>query len=123
VLFRSELGSIVEEVLPKVSPAHRNLLMAELFINKEQWSDALRELRNGEKLDPNNATLYAQLGFVYMNQNVALMAKNSFQKALKLDPKEPTALKYISQVGTPATAKQPPKKEEKKGGLFGWGKK
>jgi tetratricopeptide (TPR) repeat protein len=106
--------------LPKVSPAHRNLQMAEVFINKKQWSDALKELKNGEKLDPTNAHLHAQLGFVYMNQNVTLMAKNSFQKALKLDPQEPTALKYIKQVTTPAL----PKKEEKKGGgFFGWGKK
>jgi tetratricopeptide (TPR) repeat protein len=106
--------------LPKVSPAHRNLQMAEVFINKKQWSDALKELKNGEKLDPNNAHLHAQLGFVYMNQNVTLMAKNSFQKALKLDPQEPTALKYIKQVTLPIL----PKKEEKKGGgFFGWGKK
>jgi curved DNA-binding protein CbpA len=110
-----------EFVAAKVSPANRNLQMAEVFINKKQWGDALKELKNGEKLDPNNAAVYAQLGLVYMNQNVSLMAKNSFQKALKLDPKEPTALKYISQVET--QAKPPAKKEEKKGGLFGWGKK
>lgn len=106
--------------LPKVSPAHRNLQLAEVFIGKKQWSDALKELKGGEKLDPDNAYLHAQLGFVYMNQNVNLMAKSSFQKALKLDPQEPTALKYLKQVTAPA---QPPKKDEKKGGFFGWGKK
>jgi tetratricopeptide (TPR) repeat protein len=106
--------------LPKVSPAHRNLQLAEVFISKKQWSEALKELKIGEKLDPNNAYLYAQLGVVYINQNVTLMAKSSFQKALKIDPKEPTALKYIKQFSSPA---QPPKKDEKKGGFFGWGKK
>jgi len=105
--------------LPKVSPAHRNLQLAEVFISKKQWSDALKELKSGEKLDPNNAYLHAQLGIVYMNQNVNLMAKNSFQKALKLDPQEPSALKYIKQVSSTI----PPKKDEKKGGFFGWGKK
>jgi tetratricopeptide (TPR) repeat protein len=106
--------------LPKVSPAHRNLQLAEVFISKKQWSEALKELKNGEKLDPNNAYLYAQLGVVYINQNVTLMAKTNFQKALKLDPKEPTAMKYIKQFSSPA---QTPIKDAKKGGFFGWGKK
>ncbi len=105
--------------LPKVSPAHRNLQMAEVFIGKKQWSDALKELKSGEKLDPDNAFLFAQLGFVYMNQNVNLMAKSSFQKALKLDPKEPTALKYLKEITAAPIKVQP----AKKGGFFGWGKK
>jgi len=102
------------------SPALRNLNMAELFISKKQWTDALKELINAEKLDPNNAKVYALKGLVQMNQNAAAIAKSSFQKALKLEPKEPTALKYLSQVSAPKTPEKPP---EKKGGLFGgWGK-
>jgi Flp pilus assembly protein TadD len=96
--------------------------MAELFISKKQWTDALKELISAEKLDPNNAKLYALRGLVQMNQNAAAIAKASFQKALKLDPKEPTALKYINQVSTP-TSQAAAKPPDKKGGLFGWGKK
>jgi curved DNA-binding protein CbpA len=106
---------------PAQSPALRNLNMAELFISKKQWTDALKELLSAEKIDPNNAKIYALKGLVQMNQNAAAIAKSSFQKALKIDPKEPTALKYINQV-TVAT-KPPEKPPEKKGGLFGWGKK
>jgi tetratricopeptide (TPR) repeat protein len=106
---------------PAQSPALRNLNMAELFIGKKQWSDALKELIAAEKLDPNNAKVFALKGVVQMNQNAAAIAKSSFQKALKLDPKEPTALKYINQVN--AATKPPEKPPEKKGGLFGWGKK
>ncbi|BBC24533.1 J domain-containing protein [Pseudanabaena sp. ABRG5-3] len=108
---------------PAQSPALRNLNMAELFINKKQWTDALKELIAAEKLDPNNAKVYALKGLVQMNQNAAAIAKASFQKALKLDPKEPTALKYINQVNIATSAKTPEKPPEKKGGLFGWGKK
>lgn len=107
---------------PAQSPALRNLNMAELFIGKKQWTDALKELIAAEKLDPNNAKVYALKGLVQMNQNAAAIAKVSFQKALKLDPKEPTALKYINQVSA-AQAQTPAKAPEKKGGLFGWGKK
>ncbi len=106
---------------PTQSPALRNLNMTELFISKKQWTDALKELISAEKLDPNNAKVYALKGLVQMNQNAAAIAKASFQKALKLDPKEPTAVKYINQVSVPT--KPPEKPPEKKGGLFGWGKK
>jgi curved DNA-binding protein CbpA len=106
---------------PAQSPALRNLNMAELFISKKQWTDALKELISAEKLDPNNAKVYALKGLVQMNQNAAAIAKTSFQKALKLDPKEPTAVKYINQVNV--ATKPPEKPPEKKGGLFGWGKK
>jgi curved DNA-binding protein CbpA len=106
---------------PAQSPALRNLNMAELFIGKKQWTDALKELISAEKLDPNNAKVYALKGLVQMNQNAAAIAKASFQKALKLDPKEPTAAKYINQVNV--ATKPPEKPLEKKGGLFGWGKK
>jgi len=116
-------GNAQPSVAPKPaqSPALRNLNMAELFIGKKQWTDALKELIAAEKLDPNNAKVYALKGLVQMNQNAAAIAKASFQKALKLDPKEPTALKYINQVNAAAPA--PAKAPEKKGGLFGWGKK
>jgi tetratricopeptide (TPR) repeat protein len=106
---------------PAQSPALRNLNMAELFVGKKQWTDALKELSSAEKLDPNNAKVYALKGLVQMNQNATAVAKASFQKALKLDPKEPTALKYLNQVN--AATKPPEKPSEKKGGLFGWGKK
>lgn len=108
---------------PAQSPALRNLNMAELFISKKQWTEALKELIGAEKLDPNNAKVYALKGLVQMNQNAAAIAKASFQKALKLDPKEPTALKYINQVNTAAKPTPPAKPPDKKGGLFGWGKK
>jgi curved DNA-binding protein CbpA len=108
---------------PAQSPALRNLNMAELFISKKQWTEALKELIGAENLDPINAKVYALKGVVQMNQNVAAIAKASFQKALKLDPKEPTALKYINQVSAAAQTQTSAKPPEKKGGLFGWGKK
>lgn len=108
---------------PVQSPALRNLNMAELFINKKQWTEALKELITAEKLDPNNAKVYALKGLVQMNQNAIAIAKSSFQKALKLDPKEPTALKHLSQVNAASQPKAPAKAPEKKGGFFGWGNK
>jgi hypothetical protein len=58
-----------------------------------------------------------------MHQKLVGMAKVSFQKALKLNPEEPLAMKYINQVGGVSPNVDPSKtkpKDDKKGGFFGW---
>jgi len=99
------------------------ILQAENYISQKLWTSALKELRSGIQIDCNNSKCHALLGFVYMNQKLAGMSKVSFQQALKLNPQEPLALKYINQVSgiSSNTEKSPPKpKDEKKGGFFGW---
>jgi len=96
---------------------------AETYISQKLWASALKELRNAIQIDCNNSKCHALLGFVYMNQKLAGMAKVSFQQALKLNPEEPLALQYINQVSGIATntdKSQAKPKEEKKGGFFGW---
>ncbi len=106
---------------PKVSPAQRNIQIAEILLAKKQWSDALKELQAAVKLDENNAKIYGLMGFAYMNMNNHAQAKTFFQKALKIDPKEENATQYLKKVE--AALKPPAKAPEKKGGLFGWGRK
>ncbi len=99
------------------------ILQAENYISQKLWTSALKELRSVIQIDCNNSRCHALLGFVYMNQKLAGMSKVSFQQALKLNPQEPLALKYINEVSgiSPNTEKSPPKpKDEKKGGFFGW---
>ena len=99
------------------------IVEAEKYIAKQSWGLALKELRSAIQLDCNNSKCHALLGFVYMHQKLTGMAKVSFQQALKLNPEEPLALKYINQVGG-ASAKVDPSqskpKDDKKGGFFGW---
>lgn len=108
-------------VQPKVSPAQRNIQIAEILLAKKQWSEALRELQAGARLDENNAKIYGLMGFAYMNMNNNAQAKNFFQKALKIDPKEENATQHLKKVES--ALKPPTKPPEKKGGLFGWGRK
>ena len=99
------------------------MLLAENYISQKLWTSALKELRSGIQIDCSNSKCHALLGFVYMNQKLVGMSKVSFQQALKLNPQEPLALKYINQVSgiSSNTDKSPPKpKDEKKGGFFGW---
>ena len=94
---------------------------SESYIRQQLWASALKELRGAIQIDCNSSKCHALLGFVYMNQKLAGMAKVSFQQALKLNPQEPLALKYISQVGgLPANTDKSKPKDDKKSGFFGW---
>ncbi len=99
--------------------------LAEDYIDKKQWSLALKELRNAEQLDANNSKCHALFGIVYMNQKLLGMAKSSFQKALRLNPQEPLAVKNINKIDESGKMTNDPKPKEKdkakpKKGLFGW---
>jgi len=97
------------------------ILEAEKYIAKQSWGLALKELRSAIQLDCNSSKCHALLGFVYMHQKLVGMAKVSFQQALKLNPEEPLAIKYINQVGGVSPNVDPSKpKDDKKGGFFGW---
>ncbi len=124
----SEDETIVQD--PNQLKVERGMQLAEMYIGKKLWTEAMAELKTLTKLAPNNSKAHALMGVVYTNQNLAVMAKTCFQKALSLDPKNQIALKYMNQPGgaqpkaASGSAKQPPKKDEKKGGgWFGWGKK
>jgi len=109
-------------VIPKGS-IQNNLKVAEDYINKKQWSMALKELRNAEQIDNSNSKCYALFGMVYMNQKLLGMAKSSFQKSLRLNPQEPLALEYINNLDGSNPKSDDPKgkdKKPKKGGFFGW---
>jgi curved DNA-binding protein CbpA len=99
------------------------ILEAEKYISKQSWGLALKELRSAIQVDCNSSKCHALLGFVYMHQKLVGMAKVSFQQALKLNPEEPLALKYINQVGGASSNTDPSQskpKDDKKGGFFGW---
>jgi len=108
---------------PNNRELNQYIVQAENFVSKQLWASALKELRSAIQIDCNNSKCHALLGFVYMNQKLAGMAKVSFQQALKLNPEEPIALKYIDLVSgiSPNTDKTQDKpKGDKKGGFFGW---
>ncbi len=101
------------------SQVNVRIKLAEQYIEKKQWSFALKELRDTLQLSPNSSKCHALLGLVYVNQNLPSMAKVSFQQALKINPQEPLALQYLKQ---PTLAHDANVKANKphKGGFFGW---
>ena len=109
---------------------------AELAHRRQNYAQAILELRDALKLEPSNSRFHALLGMVYLEQKQGTMARIHFDKALGSNPDEPmallgkqTLLKMSGQ--TPAAgAKANTKaaagaKDGKSGGLFGglFGKK
>jgi curved DNA-binding protein CbpA len=99
--------------------AKRHVTVAEQYIGQKQWQFALKELRTALQLDPTSSRCHALLGVVYINQNLASMAKVSFQQAIKLNPKEPLALEHLAKINAAKDLNSKDKKSQK-GGFFGW---
>jgi tetratricopeptide (TPR) repeat protein len=72
-----------------------SLQLAECYISQKQWMMAWGVLHTALKLDSTNSKCHALLGIVYLNQDLVGMAKISFRQALKINPREPLALKNI----------------------------
>ncbi|MGM3309144.1 J domain-containing protein [Anabaena sp. WFMT] len=94
----------VELTLPKtkekdskpvpINYAQRHYERAVEYGQQAKWALAVQELRDAIKLEPNNSDHYALLGVIHFQQNFPGMAKVYIRQSLKLNPKQPLALKY-----------------------------
>lgn len=71
---------------------------AEELIGKNRFPQAIQELRDGLKLDPQNSQCQSLLGSIYLQQNKWKMAKIHFQQALKLNPADIQARKGMDKI-------------------------
>ncbi|MTJ07211.1 MULTISPECIES: DnaJ domain-containing protein [unclassified Anabaena] len=78
------------------------------YSNQEQWNLAVQELRDAIKLEPANSDYYALLGVVHFQQKFVGMAKVYIRQALKINPKQPLALKYAELLQIQATETSTP---------------
>ncbi|BAU65969.1 heat shock protein DnaJ domain protein [Stanieria sp. NIES-3757] len=81
-----------EEITPQ-SRVASYLRRAQEYIDKNNFTMAISELRDALKIDPNNSTCHALLGQTYLSQNQLTMAKVHINKAYQLDPKNTVASK------------------------------
>jgi len=105
---------------------------AEIAFKRQNYPQAVLELRDALKLEPNNGRSHSLLGMVYLEQKQGTMARIHFDKALSLDASDAMALmgkqilqKMTSKSSTAATpkgstnAKDGGKSPGMFGGLFG----
>ena len=107
--------------IAKASSVEGALRRAEDRMTRQNWVQAVQELREAILSEPNNASAHALLGMVYLRQQQMTMAKISINKALQLAPKDPKVLKVkqeFDRASNPAaTAKTAAKKPRE--GIFG----
>ncbi len=104
---------------------------AEGYITRNNYPQAILELRDALQIEPQNSQCHALLGVVYLRQNQPTMAKIHFNKALEKDPKNAIALEgkrrlakiQATAIGKsttpPPPAQKSAQKPDKPGGLFG----
>ncbi|MEA5617739.1 DnaJ domain-containing protein [Cronbergia sp. UHCC 0137] len=89
--------------------AQRHYERAVQYANQSQWALAVQELREAIKLDPSKSDYYALLGVVHCQQKLIGMAKVYIRQALKLNPKQPVALRYAARLNmNPTENANPP---------------
>lgn len=107
--------------IAKSSSLEGALRRAEDRMSRQNWVQAVQELRDVILSEPNNASAHALLGMVYLRQNQMTMAKISINKAIQLAPKDPKVLQVkqeFDRASNPAaTAKTAAKKPRE--GIFG----
>lgn len=132
----SKAPTKVEEP-PKESLADQYYRRAEGFLAKGNCAQAVIELRDALKLEPNNSRCHSLMGMAYLRQKQPTMAKIHFNKALSIDAQDPIALEGKQKLEPPtakpstqgsatksaAKANQPKPNGGLFGGLFGGKKK
>ncbi len=78
---------------PPASRSEPYVRRAQEYISKKNFSKAVLELRDGLKLEPNDAPCNSLLGLIYLQQKQMGMAKVYINKALKVNPQDPNAIK------------------------------
>ncbi|HEY9641101.1 MAG TPA: DnaJ domain-containing protein [Coleofasciculaceae cyanobacterium] len=111
-MFRERRTGIVaaSQIKPQVIPspletaqrassyARRHYQRAQVYIDNANWSPAIAELRDAIRLEPDKGEYHSLLAKAYLLQNLTGMAKVHFRQALKLNPKDPLALEYVSRL-------------------------
>jgi tetratricopeptide (TPR) repeat protein len=68
-----------------------------------KYHQAAKSLGQAVKLEPLNAEYLAELGHIYLKLGFNLRAKSAFEKALKKDPANKSALKGLQETADPHT--------------------
>lgn len=117
----------------RVSLAEPCIRRGEEYLEKNNFAQAIQELREGLQMDQSSSSCHGLLGLAFLKQNQPTMAKVHINRALQLNPQEPSALKardiltrvsgQTTQGGasksTPNNTKKPPDNKSGGGGFLG----
>jgi tetratricopeptide (TPR) repeat protein len=114
--------SATETVQMASSYARRHYQRAQVYLQNGNGGQAIAELRDALRLEPEKSEYHALIAKAYLMQNLVGMAKVHFRQALKFNPNDPLALEYAARLKL--TSEQPSRisetvKPSGNGGLFG----
>jgi curved DNA-binding protein CbpA len=86
-------AAAVPEPVVRVSLADPYIRRGEEYLVKNNFAQAIQEFREGLQMDQSNSNCHGLLGLAFLQQNQPTMAKVHINRALQLNPQEPSALK------------------------------
>ena len=99
--------------------ARRHYDRAKHYAQTSGWKEAITELKDAIRMDQACSDYHALLGFVYFKQEQRGMARVHFKQALKLNPEDKLAKRFLPYVTDDRPTAIPDAKTPEKRKLFG----
>lgn len=122
----TQVPTISKETIPgKISNIENCIRRAQQYLGQHNAELAIKELKHGLSLDPNNSICHALLGLAYLQQKQVTMAKVHINNASKSNSKEPIVMKALQELSkyTNIDSSKTTRPGGILGGLFGQKKK
>ncbi|MEA5533170.1 J domain-containing protein [Crocosphaera sp. XPORK-15E] len=109
------------ETKDQVSAIASSVKRAQDYIKRNNTSQAIIELREILKKEPNNSSCHGLLGLAYIKENQLTMAKVHINKARKVNPQDPIVIEAKEALDKASPEENKPKSSDKpkKTGIFG----
>ena len=85
---------------PVINYAERYGIRARTYLSQRSYDQAIQELREGIKIEPNNVEFHSMLGQAYLMQKKYGMSRVHLKRALALNPVHAIAKKYLDRLET-----------------------
>lgn len=79
--------------------ADRHYRRAQEYMSKGAWPQAITELKDALRMEPNKSDYHSLIGLAYLRQSLSGMAKSHFRRALQLNPQDQIAVHFAAQFG------------------------
>ncbi|GBL16577.1 chaperone protein DnaJ [Microcystis aeruginosa NIES-1211] len=119
---QSELGAAAATTAAQAkaneSPLEAYIRRAQASLDQNNPAQAVRELRDALRQEPDNSICHALLGLAYLQQNQLSMARVHINRAWKASPKDATVIRCkreLDKVVNPNTERQDQKGQKKEG--------
>lgn len=108
-----------KETTTRLSPQEQYYRRAKEQYDRENYAEAIAELREVLKIDPKDSRAHCLLGLSYLKSNMATMAKVHINTAFELTPQDPTIILAKRELDKVIPPEKQTDSGKSKGGLFG----